>query len=99
MLENNEGIYEIARRASAVTVGDKRTVSTEPSLGCEDFAIYGQMMRSFFYFVGSGKDNAENPPWHSTDFKVHSAYLQIASALYVNSVLEYQKNLEEPVPN
>lgn len=84
---NSDEITELARTAAALTVGVENVTDTLPCLGSEDFAVFGEHIPSFFYWVGSGKQDGTSASWHIPTFCVESGYLDVAVPLLVNSVL------------
>ena len=84
-VDNCAALYEPARRA-AERAG--RVVQTQPCLGSEDFAVFGEQMPSFFYWVGSGAADEKNAVWHSPEFRIREGYLDTAVPLLVYSALE-----------
>lgn len=84
---NTDGITELARTAAMLTVGAENITDTRPCLGSEDFAVFGEHMPSFFYWVGSGRQDGTSASWHNPSFKVEPGYLDTAVPLLVNSVL------------
>lgn len=85
---NGPQMYEIALRAAQKTVGAENITDTAPCLGSEDFAIFGQKIPSFFYWVGSGEPGKENAAWHDPAFRVAEGYLRVAVPLLVHSAAE-----------
>lgn len=85
---NDPEMTAAARRAAEKTVGAAAVVDPRPCLGSEDFAVFGKVMPSFFYWVGSGRADGTSPSWHHEKFKVEEPYLSVAVPLLVNSVLE-----------
>ena len=84
---NADEITELARTAAALTVGAKNVTDTHPCLGSEDFAVFGEHIPSFFYWVGSGRQDGTSASWHIPTFRVEPGYLDAAVPLLVNSVL------------
>lgn len=84
---NADGITELAQTAAALTVGAENVTDTRPCLGSEDFAVFGEHIPSFFYWVGSGKQDSTSASWHNPSFRVEPGYLDAAVPLLVNSVL------------
>lgn len=84
-VDNRKELYDTALRA-AERAG--QVVQTKPCLGSEDFAVFGQQMPSFFYWVGSGAPGKENAVWHSPDFRVAEGYLRTAVPLLIYSAME-----------
>ena len=84
-VDNSAALAAVARCAAQRT---GRVVDTRPCLGSEDFAVLGQEMPGFFYWVGSGAAGEENAVWHSPQFRVRPGYLDTAVPLLVYSALE-----------
>lgn len=84
---NADTITELAQKAAVLTVGTGNVTDTAPCLGSEDFAVFGEHIPSFFYWVGSGKKDGTSASWHNPSFKVEPGYLDAAVPLLVNSVL------------
>jgi len=90
---NSAAMTVIARRAAQATVGNANIRTPDPSMGCEDFAVYGEHVPSFFYFLGSGDPTRENAPWHKPDFQCAAETSLIGARLLTNSVLAAQNRL------
>lgn len=84
---NVDGITGLAKKAAELTVGVENVTDTCPCLGSEDFAVFGEHIPSFFYWVGSGREEGTSPGWHNARFRVEPGYLDVAVPLLVNSVL------------
>ena len=78
---------EIAECAAAETAGAENVACPPPDMGSEDFAVYGQEVPAFFYWLGSGFPGRENAPWHSPDFCTNDAALPLGAALLARSAL------------
>ena len=61
--------------------GRIRIRDSAPSLASEDFAVFGEVIPSFFYWVGSGTPGKENAPWHDPAFRADDDYTKIAVPL------------------
>lgn len=85
---NSDALYPVARRAAEKAAGTGGVVDTLPCLGSEDFAVLGQSIPSFFYWVGSGEPGKENAAWHSDTFRIADGYLNTAVPLLVYSAME-----------
>jgi hippurate hydrolase len=90
LIFNGDEMSEIAYEAAIFTVGEKNVITPTPCLGSEDFSIFSQQIPSFFYWVGTGFADRENPEWHSPNFHTNDDALPIASALLAQSVLSAQ---------
>ena len=78
----------LARRAAEALVGAENVVQPRPDLGSEDFAVYGQTVPAFFYWLGTGRPGQENPCWHSDRFRTDDQDgLSLAAALLAQSAL------------
>lgn len=85
---NGPEMTRAARSAAEKTVGAENVTDTAPCLGSEDFAVFGEAMPAFFYWVGSGVPGERSAAWHSPDFRVAEGYLSVAVPLLVRSALE-----------
>lgn len=86
-VNNGDAMYEIAKRAAEAAVGAEHVIDSAPSLASEDFAVYGEEIPSFFYWVGSGTAGRENAPWHDPAFCIDPHYPETAVPLLVASAL------------
>lgn len=84
---NSERMTVLAKEAASATVGKENLVVPESSLASEDFAVFGKEIPSFFYWLGTGFPDRENPPWHSVDFRTNDDALPIGAALLAQSVM------------
>ena len=84
---NNEHMYNIAYGIAREAFGEENIVDVSPVLGSEDFAVYGEYVPSFFYWVGSGSPNKPVTPWHSADFCIYNEYIPYAARLYCEAAL------------
>lgn len=85
---NDDRLYPAAHHAAQRAVGPGGITDTLPCLGSEDFAVLGQEIPGFFYWVGSGVPGQENGAWHSDTFRVAEGYLDVAVPLLVYTALE-----------
>ena len=86
-VDNKEEMYVRAKKAAEAALGAEHVTDSMPSLASEDFAIYGSLIPSFFYWVGSGEPGEVNPPWHDMNFRVGEGYQKAAVPVLVSSVL------------
>ena len=56
-------------------------------MGSEDFAVFGQDVPSFFYWLGSGYPDRDNAGWHSPGFRTDDNALPLGAALLAESAL------------
>lgn len=87
VLYNYPNLTEIARTVAIETVGKENIVETDPCLGSEDFAVFGKYIPSYFFWIGSGKANSYNPPWHSEDFVVGEKFLPVSAEVFCRLAL------------
>lgn len=78
---NSPAMAALARKAAEAVVGAEHIVSPRPDMGSEDFAVLGQNVPSFFYWLGSGFPGRENAGWHSENFRTDDAALPLGAAL------------------
>ena len=78
---NSGEMYELALRAAEAAAGKEHIIDSDPSLASEDFAVWGTVIPSFFYWVGSGTPGRENAPWHDPEFRVDPQYMKTAVPL------------------
>ena len=85
-LVNHDDMYGIALTAAKSAVGEEHVVDSRPCLASEDFAVFGEEMPSFFYWVGSGTPGKKCAPWHDKNFTMHPDYMQTAVPVLCASV-------------
>ena len=73
--------------AALALVDPEQVVSPAPDMGSEDFAVFGQEVPSFFYWLGSGFPGQFNPCWHNEHFRTDDSALPLAAALLAQSAL------------
>lgn len=86
-LVNDEALYDIAEQAALRTVGREGLREPETSIASEDFAAYGPLVKSFYYFLGSGFPGRDNASWHSAHFAAHPDTAYYGAALLKNAAL------------
>ena len=75
---NGEDMHGLAVRAVSSALGDDAVTDCAPCLASEDFAVFGEEMPAFLYWVGSGVPGDINPPWHDPGFHMDPRYMQTA---------------------
>jgi len=85
---NSDEMYELAFKAAEKAVGAEHIIDSEPDLASEDFAIYGEIIPAFFYWVGSGEPGVESPSWHDENFRISDDYFKTAVALVAACMTE-----------
>ena len=86
-VDNPEELCDIAHRAAEMAAGSEHVVDVDPCLASEDFALYGEVVPSFFYWVGSGTPGKKCAPWHDHEFCVDPHYTETAVPVLCASVL------------
>ena len=84
---NSPEMTRLARAAAEAVVGPEGVVSPAPDMGSEDFAVFGQDVPAFFYWLGSGFPGRHNPCWHNEAFRTDDSALPLAAALLAQSAL------------
>ena len=84
---NGPAMTQLARRAAAAVVGEKNLVFPRGNMGSEDFAVLGRHVPSFFYWIGTGFPEQDNPGWHNAKFRTDDAALPLGAALLAQSAL------------
>ena len=84
---NSSEMTALARKAALSLVDPANVVSPAPDMGSEDFAVFGQEVPAFFYWLGSGYPGQANPCWHNEHFRTDDDALPLAAALLAQSAL------------
>ena len=84
---NGPAMTQLARRAAAAVVGEKNLVFPRGNMGSEDFAVLGRHVPSFFYWIGTGFPEQDNPGWHNAQFRTDDDALPLGAALLAQSAL------------
>ena len=84
---NSPELTVLARKAAVELVGPDNVVTPRPDMGSEDFAVLGQHIPAFFYWLGSGFPGQANPCWHNEHFRTNDSALPLAAALLAQSAL------------
>lgn len=84
---NSPAMTALARKAALALVDETQVVSPAPDMGSEDFAVFGQDVPAFFYWLGSGFPGQFNPCWHNEHFRTDDSALPLAAALLAQSAL------------
>ena len=86
-VDNSEEIYRVALRAAEQAVGKEHIVDSRACLASEDFAVFGEEIPSFFYWVGSGTPGKKCASWHDPAFCVDPHYTETAVPVLCASAL------------
>ena len=84
---NTDEMYELALKAAELTVGTEHIKGSAPTLASEDFAVFGEELPSFMYWVGSGTPGRDNAPWHDPGFDIDPLYFETAVPLLCASAM------------
>lgn len=85
--DNKPEMTALARRAAEAVFGAEQIVQPRGDMGSEDFAIFGQDVPAFFYWLGTGFPGQNNPCWHNEHFKTDDDALALGAALLAQSAL------------
>ena len=86
-VDNSEEMYRVALRAAEQAVGKEHIVDSRACLASEDFAVFGEEIPSFFYWVGSGTPGKKCASWHDPAFCVDPHYTETAVPVLCASAL------------
>ena len=86
-VDNSEKMYLVAMRAAEAAVGKEHIVESRACMASEDFAVFGEEIPSFFYWVGSGTPGKKCASWHDPAFCVDPHYMETAVPVLCASVL------------
>lgn len=86
-VNNREEMYAAALKAAEIAAGADHIRDSAPSLASEDFAVWGTVIPSFFYWVGSGIPGRNNAPWHDPSFCMDPHYMETAVPLLCASAM------------
>ena len=84
---NGPEMTALARKAAEAVVGADHIVTPRGDMGSEDFAVLGQTVPSFFYWLGTGFPGQTNAAWHNIRFRTDDDALPLGAALLASSVL------------
>ena len=85
---NSPSLLPAALAAAEQALGKEGIVAPRPGMGSEDFAVYGQDIPAFFYWLGSGFPGKDCAPWHSERFRTDDDALSLGAALLAESAME-----------
>ena len=86
-VRNSEEMYQVAFKAAEAALGREHITDCAPCLASEDFAVLGQEIPSFFFWVGSGTPGKANAAWHDPAFRLDPHYLESAIPVLVAAAL------------
>ena len=86
-VNNSDEMYRIALHAAEAAAGKEHVVDSMACMASEDFAVYGEHIPSFFYWVGSGTPGKKCAPWHDPAFSIDPHYTETAVPVLCASAL------------
>ncbi|MEP0815158.1 MAG: amidohydrolase [bacterium] len=87
---NDPKVAGFARRIAAGIVGDAKVVDTEPSMGGEDFSLFGRQVPAAFVFLGSRNPEKDaTMPHHHPKFNVDEDMFKVGVELGVRFAREW----------
>ncbi|WP_054971344.1 M20 metallopeptidase family protein [Alicyclobacillus ferrooxydans] len=90
---NDPHVTDLVREAAREVVGSDRVVEAEPSLGGEDFSLYGRKVPGCFFWVGTGRSDGTSYGWHHPQFDVDDAMIPVAGQVFTQAAQDYLRNL------
>ena len=92
---NHEGLFEAANRACKRLFSPDKILDRPPAfLGAEDFAVFGQDVPSFFYWLGTNNEVNRSELHHQPGFVVDTHAIPLGVSLLSLSVLELLEESE-----
>ncbi len=86
-VDNSEEMYRLALRAAEMAVGREHITDSRACLASEDFAVFGEEIPAFFFWVGSGTPGRKCASWHDPAFCVDPHYTEAAVPVLCASIL------------
>lgn len=86
-VENPQEMAEEARAIAVRAAGEESLFTAPPALASEDFSFYMQRVPSWFFWVGSGREDGKSAPLHSPDFNPDERALPVAAGLLETAAL------------
>ena len=84
---NSPKMTALARKAAAAVVGEENLCTPRGDMASEDFSVLAQTAPGFFYWLGTGFHDRENPGWHHDRFRTDDKAIPIGAALLAQSVV------------
>jgi amidohydrolase len=75
-VDNSDEMHRIALRAAETAVGKEHITDSRACLASEDFAVFGEQIPSFFFWVGSGTPGKTCASWHDPAFCIDPRYME-----------------------
>jgi amidohydrolase len=86
-LINDEQVTNRCQKAAIAFLGEDKVHALPQRMTSEDFAFYSQHIPATFYRLGTGWDNHENYPVHSSRFDINEEALETGMGLMAYLVL------------
>jgi len=94
-LENSPAMVDLVREAALMVLGPEKVVEIQrSSMGGEDFAYFLQHCPGAYFYLGVGKDNAVNHPWHHSQFDISETALAFGAATLARAAFDYLNSSE-----
>lgn len=77
----NEKKLAALARSAAEGVAGPGAVQGEPTLGSDDFSLFGRLAPAFYFWLGTGFPGRDNPGLHHPSFQVNREALPLGAAL------------------
>lgn len=84
---NGPAMTALATQAAAAVVGSENIRAPRGDMASEDFSVLTQTVPGFFYWLGTGFHDRENPGWHHDCFRTDDDALPIGAALLAQSAV------------
>jgi len=86
---NDEEVTSVVEEAAREVVGDEALEEARPILGGEDFADYGRVAPSCFFFLGArNEEKGITAAHHSTRFDIDEDALEIGVKMFVHAAFK-----------
>ena len=91
LLANDEGLFEMAKKAAGEVVGSERVLTRDVAvMGGDDFAEFSLRIPGMYYFVGMGDPaKGTDVPNHNAKFRLNEDALAIGMEMQMRLVTDY----------
>eukprot|EP00250_Pteridium_aquilinum_P028062 c36527_g1_i1 orf=125-1450(+) len=98
-LVNDDKMYEHLYNVGSLMLGKSNILSTEPTMGGEDFAFYLEELPGAMFFLGVGSENSTaRHTFHSPHFELNEDALPIGAAMNAAIAELYIKSSLSKIP-
>ncbi|MDO4478058.1 MAG: M20 family metallopeptidase [Lachnospiraceae bacterium] len=88
-IDNPEELHVLAKAAATEVVGLDNVVDVIPVMASEDFAVLSHIIPGYFFWIGSGKPEGDNAPWHSPYYEAQDSAMKYAAEVLAGSAMKY----------